>query len=103
MVEKLNGDLLQPSGIRCVQYPLVLALFISIAYGNGLISGVILFVVVYPNPYEAFSVTKLTTPLGTFLFVGVWVHDVLELLFVSLCLCVMFRSVLSHWYHVEVI
>ena len=43
------------------------------------------------------------TPLGTFLFVGVWVHDVLELLFVSLCLCVLFRSVLSHWYHVEVI
>ena len=82
MVENINRDILQLFGIGYAFYPLLLALFISIAYGNGLISGIILFVVVYPNPYEAFSVTKLTTPLGTFLFVGVWVHDVLEFLFV---------------------
>ena len=59
LVEKLNGDLLQPSRIRYTFYPLVLALFISIAYGNGLIYGVIQYVLVYPKPWEVFSVTTI--------------------------------------------
>ena len=52
VVENLNGDLIQPSRIRYVSYPLVLAAFISLAYWNGLISGVIQSIVVYPKPWE---------------------------------------------------
>ena len=50
MLEKLNGDLLQPSRIKYVLYPLLLEAFVSLAYWNGLISGVIQSVVVYPKP-----------------------------------------------------
>ena len=50
LLEKLNGDLHQPSGIRYASYPLVLDVFISLAYWNGLISGVIQSIVVYPKP-----------------------------------------------------
>ena len=50
VVENLNGDLLQPSGIRYVLHHLVLALFISTIYGNGLIFGVMFSILVYPNP-----------------------------------------------------
>ena len=50
VLEKLNGDLHQPSGIRYNSYPLVLDVFITLAYWKGLISGVIQFVVVHPKP-----------------------------------------------------
>ena len=50
VVEKLNGDLLQPSRIRYVLHHLVLALFVSTIYGNGLIFGVIMSIVVHPKP-----------------------------------------------------
>ena len=63
-----------------------------------MITGVVLFVVVHPKPYEVFSVIELETPMGTFLFVGVWVHDVLDMFSASLGLYVMFESMLSHWY-----
>ena len=56
-----------------------------------------------PNPYEVLSIRKLATLLGTFLFVGVWVHIVLDLLFASLCFCVIVGSMLSHWYSFELI
>ena len=49
VLEKLNMDLHQSSEIRYDSYPLVLDVFISLAYWNGLISGVIQFVVVYPK------------------------------------------------------
>ena len=50
ILEKLNGDLHQSSGIRYASYPLVLDVFISLAYWNGLVSGVILSIVVHPKP-----------------------------------------------------
>ena len=50
MLEKLNGDLHQPYGIRYASHPLVLDVFISLVYWKGLISGVILSVVVHLNP-----------------------------------------------------
>ena len=50
MLEKLNRDLHQPSEIRYASYPLLLDAFISLAYWNGLIFGVIQSVVVHPNP-----------------------------------------------------
>ena len=50
MLEKLNGDLHQLSIIRYASYPLVLDVFISLVYWNGLISGVIQYVVVHPKP-----------------------------------------------------
>ena len=39
--------------------------------GNGFIYGVILSVVVHPKQHEIFSIKKLVTPLGNFLFGGV--------------------------------
>ena len=50
VLEKFNRDLHQPSKIRYASYPLLLDAFISLAYWNGLISGLIQFVVVHPNP-----------------------------------------------------
>ena len=50
MLENLNENLHQSFGIRYVSYPLVLDLFISLVYWNGLIFGVIQSVVVYPKP-----------------------------------------------------
>ena len=50
MLEKLNKDLHQPSRIRYDSYPLVLDVFIALAYWKGLFSGVIQSVVVHPNP-----------------------------------------------------
>ena len=41
MLEKLNEDLHKLSGIRYDSYPLVLDVFIALAYWKGLISGVI--------------------------------------------------------------
>ena len=51
-VEKLNGDLHQPSVIRYASYPLVLDAFISLAYWNGLVYGVTQSVLVHPKPHE---------------------------------------------------
>ena len=45
-------DLHQPFGIRYASYPLVLDVFISLAYWKGLIYGVIQYVVVHPKPQE---------------------------------------------------
>ena len=50
VLEKLNEHLHQPSGIKYASYPLVLDGFISLAYWNGLISGVIHSIVVNPKP-----------------------------------------------------
>ena len=50
MFEKLNEDLNQPFEIRYASYPLMLDAFISLAYWNGLIYGVIQSVVVHPKP-----------------------------------------------------
>ena len=50
VLEKLNKDLHQPSKIRYDSYPLVLDVFIALAYWKVLISGVIQSVVVNPKP-----------------------------------------------------
>ena len=47
VLEKLNRDLHHPFGIRYASYPLVLDVFIALAYWKGLISGVIQSVVVH--------------------------------------------------------
>ena len=52
MLEKLNGDVHQPSRIRYASYPLVLDVFISLAYWNGLFYGVTQSVLVHPKPHE---------------------------------------------------
>ena len=49
-LEKLNEDLHQPFRIRYDSYPLVLYVFISLAYWKGLISSVTQSVVVHPKP-----------------------------------------------------
>ena len=41
--------------------------------------------------------------MGTFLFVQAWVHNVLDFLSTSLCFCVVFKSVLTHWKSFELI
>ena len=50
VLEKVIKDLDQRSRIRYTLYPLVLDALISLAYWNGLIFGVIEYVVVYPRP-----------------------------------------------------
>ena len=50
VLEKLNGDLHQPSEIRYDSYPLVLDVFIALSYWKGLISDVIQSVLVHPKP-----------------------------------------------------
>ena len=52
VLEKLNRDLHQPSGIRYDSYPLVLDVFIYLEYWNGLIYRVIKSIVVFPNQQE---------------------------------------------------
>ena len=52
VLEKFNGDLHQPFGISYASYPLVLDVFISLAYWNGLIYGVIQYVVVYCEKFK---------------------------------------------------
>ena len=82
MLEKLNEDLHQPSGIRHASYHLVLDGYISLAYWNRLISGVIQFVVVHPKPYKFSLRNKIGDSAGEVpcFFFGDWVHNVLELL-----------------------
>ena len=67
MLENINEDLHQPYRIRYASYPSVLDAFISLAYWNELISGVIQSVLVYPSHSKFLSVTELVTPLGRFL------------------------------------
>ena len=69
-LENLNGDLLQPSRTRYDSYPLVLDVFISLAYWKGLISSVILSFVVPTSHWKFLSVIsaikkiKFTFTLG---------------------------------------
>ena len=58
VLENLNRDLHQPSGIRYDSYPLVFDVFINLAYWLGLISSVIQSVVVPPSHRKFLSVTE---------------------------------------------
>ena len=50
VLDNINGDLHQPSGIIYDSYPLVLDVFLALAYWEGLISGVIYSILVHPKP-----------------------------------------------------
>ena len=59
-VEKLNGDLHRPFGIRYVSRSFSVRCLVSLAYGKGLISAVTLSVVV-PQPIGSFLRNNLYT------------------------------------------
>ena len=82
-MEKLNGDLHQPSRIRYVSRSFSVRCLVSLAYRKGLISMVILFIVV-PEAIGNFHRNRIGDHTGEFLvisFGGVLLaFNVLELL-----------------------
>ena len=70
-IGKLNGDLLQPSGIRCEVWSFSVRHLISIAYWKGLISGVKLSVVV-PQAIGISLCNRIGDFVGEFLVVFLW-------------------------------
>ena len=76
-MEKLNGDLHQPFGIRYVSISFSVRYFVSLAYGKGLISAVTLSVVV-PQAIGSFLRNKISDHIREFLvifFRGVYQHS----------------------------
>ena len=70
-LEKLNGDLHQPSRIRYVSRSFSVRCFISLAYGKWLISVVTLSVVV-PQAIESFLHNRIGDHTGEFLVISFW-------------------------------
>ena len=70
-VGKLNGDLIQPSGIRYKVWSFSVRHLIYIAYWKGLISGVKLFVVV-PQAIGISLRNRIGNSVGEFLVVFLW-------------------------------
>ena len=64
-LEKLNEDLLQPSGTRYDLVSLSVRCLVSLAYWERFIFGVKLSVVVPPSHRKFLSIRKLVTPLGS--------------------------------------
>ena len=81
-MEKLNGDLHQPSGIRYVSGSFSVRCLVSLAYGKGFISVVTLFFVV-PQSIGSFLRNRIGDHTGEFLVISFRVlstFNVLELL-----------------------
>ena len=98
---KLNGDLLQPSGIRYEVWSFSVRHLISIVYWKWLISGVKLSVVV-PQAIGISLRNRIGDSAGDvpYFYLGVCEHnglDIIDLLFVSPCFCVAFYSMFVHW------
>ena len=68
-LEKLNGDLHQPSGIRYVSISFSVRCLISLAYGKGLISMVTLSLVV-PQAIGSFLRNRIGDHTGEFLVIS---------------------------------
>ena len=68
-LERLNGDLHQPSGIRYVSRSFSVRCFISLAYGKGLISTITLSVVV-PQAIGIFLRNRIGNYTGDFLVIS---------------------------------
>ena len=99
-LEELNGDIHQPSEIRYFLRSFSVICFISLAYGKGLIYMVTLSIVV-PQAIGIFLRNKIGNSAGDVpcFYLGVYGHnglDILDLLFVSPCLCVAFYSMFIH-------
>ena len=99
-MEKLNGDLHQPSGIRYVWRSFSVRCLVSLAYRKGLISGVKLSVVV-PQAIGISLFNGIDDSVGDVpcFYFGVCGHnglDILDFLFVSPCFCVAFYSMFIH-------
>ena len=95
-VGKLNGDILQPSGIRYEVWSFSVRYFISLAYWKGLISGVKLFVVV-PQAIAISLHNRIGDSTGEFLVVVLWGFSIsIQWLWISLFLLFLCRV----WEHV---
>ena len=99
-LEKLNGDLHQPSGIRYESRSFSVICLVSLTYKEGLISGVKLSIVV-PQAIGISLHNRIGNSAGDVpcFYLGVCGHngiDILDLLFVSPCLCVSFYSMFIH-------
>ena len=68
-VEKLNGDLHQPFGIRYVSISFSVRCLVSLSYGKGLISTVTMFVVV-PQAIGSFLRNRIGDHTGEFLVIS---------------------------------
>ena len=68
-VEKLNGDLHQPSRIRYVLRSFSVTCLVSLAYGKGLISMVTLSIVV-PQAIGSFLRNRIGDHTGEFLIIS---------------------------------
>ena len=101
-VGKLNGDLLQPSGIRYEVWSFSVRHLISIAYWKGLISGVKLSIVVLQAIWISLC-NRIGDSAGDVpcFYLGVCGHnglDIIDLLSVPPSFCVAFYSMFVHWH-----